>query len=68
MTGDGALTKAGDRFGVLLFVRPALSIGLWSATSGPILLVGRRSLALGLVLALAIRSRSRGSGWAARVR
>ena len=51
---DCEVFEAGDRFGVIFIVWPAFSFVLWVAYSLPILLVGRRSVRIGLALGLIV--------------
>lgn len=51
---DCEVFEAGDRFGVIFIMWPAFSFVLWVAYSLPILLVGRRSLRIGLAVGLIV--------------
>jgi hypothetical protein len=42
----------GDRFGALFFTWPLLSLGMWTASTAALFLVGRRSLVTGLALGI----------------
>lgn len=53
---DCEVFEAGDRFGVIFILWPVFSFVLWVAYSLPILLVGRRSVRVGLAVGLIVVS------------
>jgi len=51
---DCEVFEAGDRFGVVFILYPVATFALWVGYSVPILVVGRRSLRLGLIVSLVV--------------
>ena len=51
---DCNVIEAGGRFGVTLFVWPAMSVALWASYLVPMVLLRRRWLAAGVVLGIAV--------------
>ena len=51
---DCQVFEAGDRFGVVLILWPLSTLVLWFGYSLPILMLGRRSLRVGLIVGLVV--------------
>lgn len=51
---DCQVFEAGDRFGVVFILFPVATLALWFGYSLPILVLGRRSLRLGLIVGLVV--------------
>jgi hypothetical protein len=51
---DCQVFEAGDRFGVVFILMPVAMFMLWIGYSLPILVLGRRSLRLGLIVSLVV--------------